>query len=175
MGTKGGIRSNNGSQIDWLSVRATCAAIGISTNAFYRWRQKYRDFPQPRADGLYGLEDFRSWLDAHPDIGEGAGNKVTGRREELMCDNLAKRNALLDRQIAEADRRLIDGRKVAEMLVRERTINQETFRKRLLSEIPAEAEGKRASAIAALLQDAYDEYLDDIERSIPRIVCHDEA
>jgi hypothetical protein len=57
------------------------------------------------------------------------------------------------------------------MLVRERTINQETFRKRLLSEIPAEAEGKRASAIATLLQEAYDEYLGDIERSIPRIVC----
>jgi hypothetical protein len=60
--------------------------------------------------------------------------------------------------------------KVAEMLVRERTVNQETFRKRLLSEIPAEAEGKRAPVIAVLLQEAFDEFLDDIQKSIPRIV-----
>ena len=163
----------NGAEHGWLSVRASCSTLGISTFSFYDWRRKHRDFPAPREDGRYSIELLQDWMNAHPEKGQGAGNKVTGRREDLMCENLEKRNALLDRQIAEADGRLVDGNKVIEFMVRERTIALESFRKRLLSELPAECEGKRASTIAMLLREAFDEFLSDIENAIPRIVFGD--
>ena len=160
----------NGAEHGWLSVRASCSTLGISTFSFYDWRRKHRDFPAPREDGRYSIDELQHWRDNHPEKGQGAGNKVTGRREELMCENIEKRNALLDREIAEADGRLVDGAKVIEFFVRERTLNLEAFRKRVLSEIPAEAEGKRAQQIAQLLKDAFDEYLDQIRESVPDIV-----
>jgi hypothetical protein len=160
----------NGAEHGWLSVPASCSTLGISTFSFYDWRRKHCDFPGPREDGRYSIDELQCWRDNHPEKGQGAGNKVTGRREDLMCQNLEKRNALLDRQIAEADGRLVDGAKVVELFVRERTLNLEAFRKRVLSEIPAEAEGKPASKIAQLLKDAFDEYLDEAKRSIAAIV-----
>jgi hypothetical protein len=152
-----------------MSVRHICGALGISAFSFYEWRRKNRDFPEQNEQRGYSLEEVRGWLDTHPEVGQGIGNKVTGRREHLMCDNLEKRNALLDRQLAEAERRLVNGDKVIETLTRERTIALESFRKRVLSEIPAEAEGKRAPAIAVLLREAFDEFLDDVAKAAPHI------
>jgi hypothetical protein len=161
----------NGAEHGWLSVRASCSTLGISTFSFYDWRRKYRDFPGPREDGRYSIDELQLWRDNHPEKGQGAGNKVTGRREDLMCENLEKRNQLLDRQIAEADGRLVSGEKVIELFVRERSILLESFRKRLLSELPAECEGKRAGEIAALLTEAFNEFLEGVQESVPRIVA----
>jgi hypothetical protein len=161
----------NGAENGWLSVRASCSTLGISTFSFYDWRRKHRDFPAPREDGRYSIAELQCWRDNHPEKGQGAGNKVTGLREDLMCQNLEKRNALLDRQIAEADGRLVNGQKVIELFVRERTILLESFRRRLLSELPAECEGKRAPKIAALLTEAFNEFLEEVQKSVARIVA----
>jgi hypothetical protein len=163
----------NGAEHGWLSVRASCSTLGISTFSFYDWRRKYRDFPGPREDGRYSIDELQRWRDDHPERGQGAGNKVTGRREDLMCQNLEKRNALLDRQIAEADGRLVRGDQVLEFFTRERTLALESVRKRLLSELPAECEGKRAPQIALLLREAFDEFLSDMENAAPRILYGD--
>ena len=163
----------NGAEHGWLSVRASCSTLGISTFSFYDWRRKYRDFPGPREDGRYSIDELQLWRDNHPEKGQGAGNKVTGRREELMCENLEKRNQLLDRQIAESERRLVNADAVIELLTRERTLALESLRKRMLSELPAELAGKQPSKIAALLEEAIEEFLDDMKFGMQRIVCGD--
>lgn len=146
------------------------AIIGYSIKSINNWRQFFDDFPGPdQKTKLYNVAKVRQWLEDHPDVGE-AGNKVSMGREALMCENLEKRNKLLDKQIGEAELRLVEIDRVLAALAVERNANIQAFRKRLLSELPAELEGKTARELAAGLESAFNEYLSDVQSSIPRIV-----
>lgn len=152
-----------------LSGRESARLLSISPYTFYEWRKRFEDFPQPNPAGLFNAEDLRAFQDSHPDLGQGKSNKVTGAREVAMTENIEKRNILLDLQIAEAEGRVVPGDKVVEYFVRERTLILESLRKRLLSEIPAEAAGKQPGKIAQLLRDALDEFSEDAEKQIGRL------
>jgi hypothetical protein len=143
----------------------------ISVVSLNKWRRTFDDFPEPDPNhqNRYEVLKVRQFLERHPDIGE-AGNKVTGKREELMCQNIEKRNALLDRQIARAENEQISAERVLAAFTAERTINVESFRRRMLSEIPAELEGKTARDISLLLTEAFNLFLKDIQDATPRIL-----
>jgi hypothetical protein len=154
----------------WMTAMSLCQLIGVSTVSFYKWRAKHDDFPdQDPETHRYNIDEIRAWMDDHPEVGT-PGQRVGAKREDLMCENLEKRNKLLEQQIAESEHRLVDGSILLEMFIRERTIARETFRKRILSEIPAEAEGKRAQQIHKLLEAAMEEYDKDIVAAIPSII-----
>lgn len=154
----------------WMTATQISGIIGVSTVTFHKWKAKYSDFPDPDSEThRYNLDDIRAFMDDHPELGQ-PGQRVGAKREDLMCENLDKRNQLLDQQIAEQEHRLVDGSSLLEIFMRERTIAREAFRKRILSEIPAEAEGKRAQQIHKLLSDAMEEYDRDIVAAIPIII-----
>jgi hypothetical protein len=144
--------------------------IGYSVVTINKWRKYYDDFPdRSEKTGLYDVRKVKAWLEKHPEVGQ-AGIKVGVRREDLMCENLEKRNAVLDKQLAEADHILVNIDRVMAAIAMERAISVESFRKRMLSELPSELEGKSAREISTGLNRAFTEFIEDVQAAIPRIV-----
>lgn len=154
-----------------LSQGKLSKVIGYSIISINKWRKEHDDFPGPdmKGDQMYDVRAVLKWLEDHPNVGRG-GNRIEGDREALMCANLEKRNALLDIDIEEANHRLVPIDKVLSIIKQERTANVMAFRRRILSEMPSELDGLSAREIGAKLEAAFNEFLKDVQDTIPSII-----
>lgn len=157
--------------IEWVTQVDLSKSVGISVPTLAKYRKSYDDFPKPHhVTHRWNLQEMLEWIDQHPDIGSQNGSKTPRKREDLLCEQLAKRNALLDQQIAAGEGKYVDTTRLLAAFSTERAVLVAAFQKRILSEVPPEAEGKPAKEIAKLLQDTFDHFLKDVQNSIPSIL-----
>lgn len=156
----------------WVTQTRLSEILGRSKPLINIWRKTYDDFPGPHKETQrYNLDAVMAWLKAHPECQPNVKTASAAGRESLLCEQLEKKNKLLDLQIEEEEGELVKVDSVLAMFAKERAANVEAFKKRLLSEVPAESEGKQAREIAEILQEAFDKYLEDLNESIPKIVA----
>ena len=123
----------------WPLLAKQC---GISRQSLLVWR---------KLPGAPQTPDKAAWLAFidENDLGQ-VGNRVSKDREELMRENLAKRNRLLDMEIAVKNRTMVDRASVDAMLLHVATMQKAVLFPALERELPAKAEGRPAAEISVL-------------------------
>ena len=118
-----------------LSIR-----LGVSIPTLANWRR----LPEsPKTPALKAWQDFV----AQKELGL-IGNFVGKGREELLKENLTKKNRLLDLEIANKERRSVDRAEVDSLLLHVGSLAKATLYPALERELPAKAEGRTAAEIA---------------------------
>lgn len=91
-------------------------------------------------------------------------------KEQLQCEQLAKRNALLDIDIEEARGRLVETEKVAELLMQYCSVVKSSLYKRFSGEMPGELAGKDEHGVKAVIDSAVDSHLEDIRVHFSKVI-----
>lgn len=108
----------------------------VSTTAILAWR---------KLAGAPTVPDYDQWVAFRDEQELGiVGNRVDKGREELLKENLVKKNRLLDLEIAEKERKSVDRNAVNQMLLRMGSLIKTVSFQRLEHEMPAKALGMGA-------------------------------
>lgn len=91
-------------------------------------------------------------------------------KEQLQCDQLVKKNALLDIDIEEARGRLVETEKVAELLMQYCSVAKSSLYKRFSGEMPGELAGKDERGVKVAIDKAVDSHLEDIRIHFAKII-----
>src|SRR6185369_17149784 len=92
----------------WVTWTRMCEKLGHPNSIMQIWRKNFPDFPVPHPETKrYEWVKVKAWKDTHPEIGKAVGGTITGKRADLMCEQLEKKNTLLDIQIQEKEGKLV--------------------------------------------------------------------
>ena len=105
--------------------------LQVSRTAIHNWR---------KLEGAPQTPDYQKWRE-YIDLMElgVVGNRTSGGREELLKENLVKKNRLLDLDIAERERTVIDRGVIDSMLLRLGSLQKTVLYQKLEREMPAKA------------------------------------
>lgn len=116
--------------------------LGVSVPSLTNWRKMEG---APKTPALKAWEEF---VDANS-LGV-SGNRVGRGREELLKENLVKKNRLLDLEISEKEKKSVDRAEVDALLLHVATMQKTVLYPALERELPPRAEGKSASEISMM-------------------------
>lgn len=106
--------------------------LRVSRTSILAWRGL------PDAPEVPDYERWKAFV-ALMELGSGVGNKVTKGREDLLKENLVKKNRLLDLEIEQKERKLVDRSQVNQMLLRVASLQKTVAFQKLEHEMPAKA------------------------------------
>lgn len=139
--------TNDSSPDTWgkLAIR-----LGVSVQSIKNWRKREGAPETP------DLEAWQAFVDEH-ELGV-VGNRVDKGREELLKENLIKKNRLLDLEIAVKEKRSIDRQLVDALLLRLGSLQKTVLFQRLEKEMPVKAavHGAPVAAMQALGRETAD-------------------
>lgn len=82
--------------------------LGVARTTFWRWQQKHKDCPKPRADGRWCVAEVREWIERNG-LTAGSDEDMTEkealevRRLTAICDGLEFKNACERREYLSKD------------------------------------------------------------------------
>lgn len=106
--------------------------LKVSRTSIENWRQL------PEAPEVPDPDRWKAFVEMN-ELGKTVGNKVTLGREELLKENLVKKNRLLDLEIELKERRVVDRSQVNQMLLRVASLQKTVAFQKLEHELPAKA------------------------------------
>ena len=113
--------------------------LRVSRTSIDNWR-KLPDAPQ-----VPDVERWKAFVEMN-DLGR-PGNRPAAGREELLQENLVKKNRLLDLEIGERERKSIDRTLVNALLLRLGSLQKTVLFQKLEKEMPAKAAAHGAPAV----------------------------
>ena len=115
--------------------KETWAKLAIRLGFSYETIRQWRDLPD--APEVPDLERWKAYVEV---MGLGqVGNKTSKGREDLLKENLIKKNRLLDLEIALKERKVVDRSAVNQMLLRVASLQKTVVFQKLEHELPAKA------------------------------------
>lgn len=132
--------------------------LGVSVVALRQWREL------PEAPEVPDVDRWKAFVEMS---GLGVvGNRVGAGREELLKENLVKKNRLLDLEIAAKEKKVVDRAEVDALLLHISTLAKTTLYPALERELPPKAEGRTAAEISLLGRQLADRICDQMSRDI---------
>lgn len=132
--------------------------LGYSTEAFRAWRKL------PAAPQEPDPVKWQEYIEEH-DLGV-VGNRVSKDREELLRENVEKKNKLLDLQIDRESVRSVDRGSVGALLQRIGSMQKAMLYAALEREYPGKVVGRNAAEIAVLGRNLADRISDVMQRDV---------
>lgn len=136
-----------------LAIRLSVSRVSLT-----EWR-KLPEAPQE--------PDLDRWL-AFIELMElgNVGNRTSKGREELLKENLTKKNRLLDLQIAKEEKSVVDRSEVDSLLMHISTLAKAVLYPALERELPPRAEGRSAAEISLVGREIADRICEQMVRDI---------
>ena len=144
--------------MDGMTWGKLAIKLGVSTRTLQDWR-KLGDAPD-RPD----LERWAAYIELM-DLGS-AGNRVSATREQLLKENLEKKNRLLDLQIAKEERTVVDREEVNSLFLHITTLAKTILYPAMERELPPRAEGRSATEISLIGREIADRICDQMARDM---------
>ncbi len=132
--------------------------LRVNRTTIWEWR---------KLEGAPQTANYKAWQEfiAQRELGL-ASNKTSRGREELLKENLVKKNRLLDLDIANKERKSVDRSEVDALLLHVATLQKTVLFPALENELPAKAEGKSAAEIRVLGREIGDRICDIFSSAI---------
>lgn len=130
--------------------------LKVSRQAVAKWKKI------PGAPTAPNLSDWQAFVEEHQ-LGV-VGNRVSKGREELLGENLTKKNRLLDLQIGREERSMVDRADVDQLLLHVGSLAKTTLYPAMERELPARAAGRSAAEIAVIGREIADRICEQMQR-----------
>lgn len=118
-----------------VKSKDTWAKLAMKLGFTYETIRQWRELPD--APEVPDVERWKAYVET---MGLGVvGNKTTKGREQLLKENLIKKNRLLDLEIELKERKVVDRAAVNQMLLRMASLQKTVVFQKLEHELPAKA------------------------------------
>lgn len=135
-----------------------CKRLRVSRTAVYEWK---------KLPGAPTEPDYEAWklFVEENELGI-SGNRTDRGREELLKENLTKKNRLLDLQIAKEEKTVVDRSEVNELLLHVSTLAKAILYPAMERELPPRAEGRSAAEISIVGREVADRICEQMQSDL---------